>query len=322
VALAATGWSYTVTGVSAAAVGHDVCMDEPHPAGTATLAATRQGDHGRPGRAAGMSTPGSTTSTEIHEAVLAEEPVLEVDDFSLWYGESRALQSVTMPIPRGRVTAMIGPSGCGKSTLIRCMNRMNDIIESVRIEGDIRLDGRSIYDPDLDVIDLRKRLGMVFQKPTPFPTSVYDNVAYPLKINGQYERHTLDDLCERSLRAAALWDEVKDRLGENALRLSGGQQQRLCIARAIAGSPEVLLMDEPCSSLDPIATGEIEDLMAELRGQYTVFVVTHNMQQAARTSDYTAFMYLGRLLEYGPTDDIFTKPRIEETESYISGQFG
>jgi phosphate transport system ATP-binding protein len=206
--------------------------------------------------------------------------------------------------------------------LIRCLNRLNDLVESVSVRGDILLDGSSIYDPAIDVIELRKRMGMVFQKPNPFPMSIYENVVYSLRIDGVRERTVLDETCERSLHGAALWDEVKDRLGDSALGLSGGQQQRLCIARAIAADPEVLLMDEPCSALDPIATGKIEDLIGELEGEYTIVIVTHNMQQAARTSDYTAFMYLGRLVEYGATIDMFSKPRVAATEAYVSGRFG
>jgi phosphate transport system ATP-binding protein len=217
---------------------------------------------------------------------------------------------------------LIGPSGCGKSTLIRSVNRINDLLDNVRTSGDMKLHGESIYDPSVDVIELRKRMGMVFQKPNPFPMSIYENVVYPLRIDGERNKDVLDEVCERSLKGAALWEEAKDRLQETALGLSGGQQQRLCIARAIAADPEVLLMDEPCSALDPIATGKIEDLMAELRGEYSILMVTHNMQQAARTSDYTAFMYLGRLIEYGPTDVIFQTPHLQETQDYVTGRFG
>ncbi len=259
---------------------------------------------------------------EIHASLEREEAVLEVDCFSLWYGTARALWDVSMRIPRGKVTALIGPSGCGKSTLLRSVNRLNDLIDSVRIEGDMRLNGDSIYDRAVDVIELRKRMGMVFQKSNPFPMSIYENVVYSLRIDGVTDRRTLDEVCERSLRGAAIWDEVKDRLHSSGLSLSGGQQQRLCIARAIAAEPEVLLMDEPCSALDPIATGRVEDLIADLKGSYTVLMVTHNMQQASRTSDYTAFMYLGRLVEFGPTDDIFMRPHRKETEDYVSGRFG
>ena len=267
--------------------------------------------------AAGMEVP-----SEVHEQVSSEKPVLEIDSFNLWYGQKQALHRITMPIPECKVTALVGPSGCGKSTLLRSVNRLNDLVQSVRISGDMRLNGDSIYDRGTDVIELRKRMGMVFQKPNPFPMSIYENVVYALRIDGERNRGVLDEVCERSLRGAALWDEVKDRLADSALGLSGGQQQRLCIARAIAAEPEVLLLDEPCSALDPIATCKVEDLIQELRGTYSVLMVTHNMQQASRTSDYTAFMYLGRLIEYGPTTEIFTKPILRETEAYVTGRFG
>ncbi|MCC7205557.1 MAG: phosphate ABC transporter ATP-binding protein [Phycisphaeraceae bacterium] len=258
----------------------------------------------------------------VHEAVRHETPVLEIERFSLYYGPKQALFNVHMAVPQGKVTALIGPSGCGKSTLLRSVNRINDLIDHVRIEGDMRLAGESIYHRQIDVIELRKRMGMVFQKPNPFPMSIYENVIYSLRIDGERRRGVLAETAERSLRGAALWDEVKDRLSESALSLSGGQQQRLCIARAIAAEPEVLLMDEPCSALDPIATTKIEDLIQSLKGDYTILIVTHNMQQASRMSDYTAFMYLGRLIEYGPTTDIFTNPRLRQTEDYITGRFG
>ncbi len=258
----------------------------------------------------------------IHPQVAAEKAVLEIDSFSLWYGQTQALFDVTLPIPEGRVTALIGPSGCGKSTLIRSVNRLNDLVEGVRIDGDMRLNGDSIYRAHVDVIELRKRMGMVFQKSNPFPMSIYENAIYSLRIDGENRKKVLDETAERSLKAAALWTEVKDRLGSNALELSGGQQQRLCIARAIAAGPEVLLMDEPCSALDPIATGKVEELIFSLRGDYTVLIVTHNMQQAARVSDYTAFTYLGKLVEYGPTKEIFVKPERRQTEDYITGRFG
>ncbi len=267
-------------------------------------------------------TRGEPVSTEYHPAVLKETPVLEVDRFSLYYGAKKALHEISMLIPKNKVTALVGPSGCGKSTLLRSVNRMNDLLSNVRIEGDMRLNGDTIYHTAVDVIELRKRMGMVFQKPNPFPMSIFENVIYSLRIDGERRRNVLAEVCERSLRGAALWDEVKDRLHESALGMSGGQQQRLCIARAIAAEPEVLLLDEPCSALDPIASGKIEDLIQELRGAYSVLIVTHNMQQASRTSDYTAFMYLGRLIEYGPTPDIFTKPLLKETEDYVTGRFG
>lgn len=265
---------------------------------------------------------GETIPPEIHDAVGKEDPVLDIRDFSLWYGAKQVLFDIRLPIPRGKVTALIGPSGCGKSTLLRCVNRLNDLIDGVRISGQMLLSGDSVYDPGVDVIALRKRMGMVFQKSNPFPMSIYENVIYPLRIDGERDRRILDQVCETSLRGAALWDEVKDRLHESGLALSGGQQQRLCIARAIAAEPEVLLMDEPCSALDPIATGKIEDLIGELAGNYSILVVTHNMQQAARISDYTAFLYLGRIIEYGPTDDIFRTPHLKETNDYITGRFG
>jgi phosphate transport system ATP-binding protein len=265
---------------------------------------------------------GGEVAAEVHDRVLAETPVLEIDRFNLWYGGKQALHTITMPVPLNKVTALVGPSGCGKSTLLRSVNRLNDLVQNVRITGDMRISGDSIYDPRMDVIELRKRMGMVFQKPNPFPMSIYENVVYALRIDGENSRAVLDEVCELSLRGAALWDEVKDRLHDSALGLSGGQQQRLCIARAIAAEPEVLLLDEPCSALDPIATGKVEDLIQELRGRYSVLIVTHNMQQASRTSDYTAFMYLGRLIEYGPTTEIFTKPILRETEAYVTGRFG
>jgi phosphate transport system ATP-binding protein len=265
---------------------------------------------------------GEKVESVIHASVAAQDPVLEVQDFCLWYAAKQALFDITLAIPRGKVTALIGPSGCGKSTLLRSVNRLNDLIDTVRIVGQMRINGDSTYGPGVDVIELRKRMGMVFQKSNPFPMSIYENVVYSLRIDGERDRRVLDEVCERSLRGAALWDEVKDRLHESGLSLSGGQQQRLCIARAIAAEPEVLLMDEPCSALDPIATGKIEDLIQELRGTYSVLIVTHNMQQASRASDYTAFMYLGELVEYGATEKVFTTPENKRTEQYITGRFG
>ena len=265
---------------------------------------------------------GELIPAEIHETVLEEEPVLEIENFNLWYGEKQALFDISIPISSGKVTALIGPSGCGKSTLLRSVNRINDLIDTLRITGDMKLNGDSIYDPSVDVIELRKRMGMVFQKHNPFPMSIYENVVYPLRIDGERRKSVLDEVCERSLRGAALWDEVKNRIDDNALGLSGGQQQRLCIARAISAEPEVLLMDEPCSALDPIATGKIEDLIYELKGDYTILIVTHNMQQASRTSDFTALMYLGQIVEYGSTNNIFARPRLKETEDYVTGRFG
>jgi len=265
---------------------------------------------------------GESVAPVVHEDLASEEVVLEIEKFNLWYGSKQALFNINMPIARGKVTALIGPSGCGKSTLLRSVNRLNDLLDIVRIQGDMRLLGDSIYGRGVDVIELRKRMGMVFQKSNPFPMSIYENVVYSLRIDGERDRRVLDEVCERSLHGAALWDEVKDRLHETALGLSGGQQQRLCIARAIAAEPEVLLMDEPCSALDPIATGKVEDLIHTLKGEYTLLIVTHNMQQAARVSDYTAFMYLGHVIEYGPTIDIFTNPRVPETADYVTGRFG
>jgi phosphate transport system ATP-binding protein len=251
-----------------------------------------------------------------------EQPILTIDSLSLWYGSSRALDRISLEIPKNEITAFIGPSGCGKSTLLRCINRLNDLIHDVRVEGDILFEGRSVFDAALPVDALRKRIGMVFQKSNPFPKSIYDNVAYGCRIHGTKRRRDLDEIVERSLRAAALWDEVKDRLNETAMGLSGGQQQRLCIARAIAVEPEVILLDEPCSALDPIATGKVEELMQELKGRYTQVIVTHNMQQASRVSDRTAFLYLGRLIEYGETQQMFINPRQKQTEDYITGRFG
>ena len=250
------------------------------------------------------------------------DTVIETHELNLWYGEKQSLTDISMAIPRHRVTALIGPSGCGKSTLIRCFNRMNDLVDSCRIQGSILLDGREIYGPKTDVVDIRRRVGMVFQKPNPFPKSIYENVAYGPRVHGIRDRAELDRIVERSLRQAALWDEVKDRLGEAAPALSGGQQQRLCIARSLAVNPEVILMDEPCSALDPIATAKIENLILELIERYTVVIVTHNMQQAARVSDFTGFMYLGKLIEFGDTTQIFERPAQELTENYITGRFG
>jgi len=265
---------------------------------------------------------GQRIESVLHDEVLQEDPVLKIVGFNLFYGRKQALHNISMPIARGKVTALIGPSGCGKSTLLRSVNRMNDLIDTVRIEGDMLLGGDSIFAPGVDVIQLRKRMGMVFQKPNPFPMSIFENVVYPLRIDGERNKQRLMQICEQSLRGAALWEEVKDRLHESGLGLSGGQQQRLCIARAIASDPEVLLLDEPCSALDPLATGKVEDLIMRLKGDYSILIVTHNMQQASRISDFTAFMYLGRLVELGVTSQIFTKPILQETEDYITGRFG
>ena len=260
--------------------------------------------------------------TAVHPRLGPDGAKVEIRNFNLWYGDKQALFDNTFDIQRGLVTALIGPSGCGKSTLLRCLNRMNDLIDGIRIEGSMRLDGAEVYGAGVDVIALRKRMGMVFQKPNPFPMSIYENVVYPLRVDGIRDRALLDGTAERALKGAALWEEAKDRLKESALGLSGGQQQRLCIARAIAADPDVLLMDEPCSALDPIATSRIEELIDALKGRYTIVIVTHNMQQAARVSDNTAFMYLGRLIEYGETEAMFTNPKLERTQSYITGRFG
>ncbi|ODS41336.1 phosphate ABC transporter ATP-binding protein [Candidatus Altiarchaeales archaeon WOR_SM1_SCG] len=247
---------------------------------------------------------------------------IETRNLNLWYGENQALFDVNVKFQKNKVTALIGPSGCGKSTLIRCLNRMNDIIDVCRVEGEILFNGRDINRKDADVVLVRKKIGMVFQKPNPFPKSIYENVAYGPKIHGERNKKVLDKIVEKSLKDSALWSEVSDRLHDSALGLSGGQQQRLCIARAIAVEPEVILMDEPCSALDPISTSKIEDLINELKKEYTVIIVTHNMQQAARVSDYTGFMYLGKLIEFGKTKQIFENPHDKLTENYITGRFG
>ena len=253
----------------------------------------------------------------------AEEKIkLEVKNLNLYYDQKRALNNVSLHIAEKKVTAFIGPSGCGKSTLLRCFNRMNDLVDSCRVEGEILLEGSNIYDKKVDVAELRRQVGMVFQKPNPFPKSIYENVAYGLRLQGVKSKRVLDTVVENSLRGAALWDEVKDRLHDNAFGLSGGQQQRLVIARAIAIEPEVILLDEPASALDPISTLKIEELIYELKDKYTIVIVTHNMQQAARVSDYTAFMYMGDLVEYGSTDTLFTNPTKKQTEDYITGRYG
>tara|TARA_R110001583_G_scaffold17770_3_gene71720 strand:- start:2726 stop:3538 length:813 start_codon:yes stop_codon:yes gene_type:complete len=252
----------------------------------------------------------------------AENTALEIKNLDLFYGDKQALHNVSMKIPKGKVTAFIGPSGCGKSTLLRCINRMNDLVEICRVDGNIELHGINIYDKSVDVASLRRRIGMVFQRPNPFPKSIYENVVYGLRLQGINDRRTLDEACESSLRGAALWNEVKDRLHDNAFGLSGGQQQRLVIARAIAIGPEVLLLDEPTSALDPISTLTIEELITELKKKFTVVIVTHNMQQAARVSDQTAFMYMGKLIEYSDTNTLFTSPKQKQTEDYITGRYG
>ena len=269
--------------------------------------------------------PAGQTAAESTEdkAVNDSETLIEVkDNFGFNYGSTQVLFDLNLRIPNRKVTALIGPSGCGKSTLLRCFNRMNDLIDGISHTGDITIGGQSIFDPALEIISLRKKVGMVFQKYNPFPKTIYENVVFSLRVSGRNNKALLDETVERSLRRSALWDEVKDRLHESALGLSGGQMQRLCIARAIANEPEVILMDEPCSALDPIATGKIEELIDELKTDYTIVIVTHNMQQATRVSDRTAFFYLGKLIEYGETTKLFTNPQEKRTEDYVSGRFG
>jgi phosphate transport system ATP-binding protein len=251
-----------------------------------------------------------------------EKTIIKVEDIDFYYGATRALKGITIGVPKQKATAFIGPSGCGKTTLLRCLNRMNDLILNTRMTGSIKLEGKDIYDPSMDVINLRRRVGMIFQKWNPFPKSIYENVVYGLRIVGINNRTRLDEVAEKSLRRAALWNEVKDTLNKSAGELSGGQQQRLCIARALAVEPDVLLMDEPCSALDPISTAKIEELIHELKDTFTIVIVTHNMQQAARVSDYTAFFYLGELIEFGGTAKLFTLPEKRQTEDYITGRFG
>ncbi|MFN4292323.1 MAG: phosphate ABC transporter ATP-binding protein PstB [Permianibacter sp.] len=255
-------------------------------------------------------------------SIETENIAINVRDLKLFYGDKQALKGINLPIAEKRVTAFIGPSGCGKSTLLRCFNRMNDLVDGVRIEGALEIGGKNIYAKDVNVAELRRNVGMVFQKPNPFPKSIYENVAYGLRLQGINKRRVLDEVVEWALKGAALWDEVKDRLHDNALGLSGGQQQRLVIARAIAVQPQVLLLDEPASALDPISTLKIEELINELKSDYTIVIVTHNMQQAARVSDYTAFMFMGDLVEYADTDTIFTNPKQKQTEDYITGRYG
>lgn len=262
------------------------------------------------------------TVDELSAAMPRAASQLRVRDLNLWYGDQQALSHVDLSIMRHRVTSFIGPSGCGKTTLLRCFNRLNDLIPDCHLVGDIELEGQSIFDPEQDVSQLRRDVGMVFQKPNPFPKSIYENVAYGLRVQGVNKRRELDEAVEWSLRAAALWDEVKDRLDDSGLSLSGGQQQRLVIARAIAVQPKVILLDEPCSALDPISTLKVEELIQQLRERYTIIIVTHNMQQAARVSDYTAFLYLGQVIEYGDTDQVFTNPAQKATEDYITGRYG
>jgi phosphate transport system ATP-binding protein len=283
---------------------------------------TMEKEHQLPTHAASVSLPrisgNGIAAAEEHK----QDIEIQIRDACLFYGKKQALYNINMDIGRHEVTAFIGPSGCGKSTLLRCLNRLNDLVDGVKVTGSIKIDGRETIDPTLDVTELRKRVGMVFQKPNPFPKTIYENVAYGPRILGINNKARLDEIVERSLHGAALWEEAKDRLHDNALGLSGGQHQRLCIARTIAVEPQVVLMDEPCSALDPIATTKIEELIHELKQNYTIVIVTHNMQQAARVSDYTAFMYLGRLIEFGKTDKLFTTPEKQETEDYITGRFG
>ncbi len=275
-----------------------------------------------------MKSPGNAVfhdnnDQRIRQLSLENESIcLEVDNLDLYYGQEQALKSISMHIPTKRVTAFIGPSGCGKSTLLRCFNRLNDLIEICRVEGRILLDSRDIHAPSVDVAELRRKVGMVFQKPNPFPKTIFENIAYGLRLQGVRNKTILAEVVEKSLKSAALWDEVKDRLNQSALGLSGGQQQRLVIARAIAIEPEVILLDEPCSALDPISTAKIEELIHDLKDKYTIVIVTHNMQQAARVSDYTAYMYMGEMMEFRDTITLFTNPEQKSTEDYITGRYG
>jgi phosphate transport system ATP-binding protein len=278
-----------------------------------------------PQQAAPMNRPSMKSMDTSKIKPQAGEPtnnIFTVEDLDFYYGDTRALKSINLHIAEKQATAFIGPSGCGKTTLLRCLNRMNDLVVNAKITGEIKLDGKNIYDPSTDVIQLRRRVGMIFQKWNPFPKSIYENVVYGLRIIGLNNRNYLDEVVEKSLRRAALWDEVKDDLHKSAAEMSGGQQQRICIARALAVEPDVLLMDEPCSALDPISTAKIEELIHELKESFTIVIVTHNMQQAARVSDYTAFFYLGELIEFGDTGKLFTAPDMRQTEDYITGRFG
>lgn len=296
-------------------------LETPELELTQSSAAAQPAERNRPG--ATINTANIRSPSQANTMSLTDEAIkLEVKGLNLFYDQKRALNDVSLVIPEKKVTAFIGPSGCGKSTLLRCFNRMNDLVDSCRIEGEILMGGKNIYDKDVDVPELRRQVGMVFQKPNPFPKSIYENVAYGLRLQGVKSKRVLDTVVENSLRGAALWEEVKDRLHDNAFGLSGGQQQRLVIARAIAIEPEVILLDEPASALDPISTLKIEELIYELKSKYTIVIVTHNMQQAARVSDYTAFMYMGDLVEYGATDALFTNPVKKQTEDYITGRYG
>ena len=272
---------------------------------------------------AGVVVPPSSSEVESHVIDMdVNERALDVQNLKLYYGQKEALHGVSMGLPRNQVTAFVGPSGCGKSTLLRTLNRMNDLVAGCHVDGKIMFDGQDIYSKNVDVTELRRRVGMVFQKPNPFPKSIYENVVYGLRIQGINQKRILDETVEWALKSTALWDEVKDRLNDSALGLSGGQQQRLIIARTVAVRPEVLLLDEPCSALDPISTLKVEELIHELKDEYTIVIVTHNMQQAARVSDYTAFMYLGNLVEYDRTDQLFTNPKLKQPEDYITGRYG
>lgn len=279
-------------------------------------------DYSQREHAIATSDAGAFGRTRRDRSMTDESVCIETRDLNLFYGAKQALFDINMHVPKRRVTSFIGPSGCGKSTLLRTFNRMNDLVDGCRVEGEILLDKQNIFDRSVDITELRQRVGMVFQKPNPFPKSIFENVAYGMRLQGQNSKRVLDEVVEQSLRRAALWDEVKDRLHDSALGLSGGQQQRLVIARAIAVQPEVLLLDEPCSALDPISTLKVEELIHELKEQFTILIVTHNMQQAARVSDYTAFMYLGKMVEHGDTDTLFTNPKNKQTEDYITGRYG
>ena len=281
-------------------------------------------ENSEPSTAARMSPTIATDTSSFGDAEdpTQLEPAVRVEDFNLWYGKSHALKNINLTFPKNRVTALIGPSGCGKSTLLRSINRMNDLIDSVRTEGKVYLGEDDIFDRNQDTIELRKRCGMVFQKSNPFPKTIFENVIYANRIAGERGKKKLEDIVEYCLKRTALWDEIKDRLNENGSMLSGGQQQRLCIARAIANQPDVLLMDEPCSALDPVSTQKIEELILDLRKNFSVIIVTHNMQQAARVADFTAFMYLGELIEFGATSEMFLKPKKKQTEDYLTGRFG
>lgn len=297
-------------------------LETPELEITSSSTANQPAERTRPDTTINMANTRPHSQANTTMSLTDETIKLEVKNLNLYYDQKRALNDVSLAIPEKKVTAFIGPSGCGKSTLLRCFNRMNDLVDSCRIEGEILMGGKNIYAKDVDVPELRRQVGMVFQKPNPFPKSIYENVAYGLRLQGVKSKRILDTVVENSLRGAALWEEVKDRLHDNAFGLSGGQQQRLVIARAIAIEPEVILLDEPASALDPISTLKIEELIYELKNKYTIVIVTHNMQQAARVSDFTAFMYMGDLVEHGATDALFTNPVKKQTEDYITGRYG